>query len=506
MAEHLSDELLNNEQLSSEQLNNEQLTGVLAKIIQHKTTEVAGLKQAKPLQQFINQLTPSTNDFLAALQQPGSRFILECKKASPSKGVIRAQFDLTAINEVYSQYADCISVLTDEQFFQGSYQNLATMRQLSDKPLLHKDFIIDPYQIYLGRLHGADAVLLMLSVLSDDAYLPLAALAATLNMTVLTEVSNETETRRAVKLGAELIGINNRNLRDLSTDLNTSFVLSELIPDGVTVVSESGIYTNQQVRQLQPVADAFLVGSSLMAQDDLAAAARKLIVGEHKVCGLTRPQDVSAAWQAGAYYGGLIFAPASKRCISMAQAKQLVAAAPLNFVGVFVDASLSDIADAAKTLQLSAVQLHGNETDDDIRALRALLPVGCQIWKAYRIADTLPQFTELADRLLLDAYHPGTHGGSGEVFNWQLLQQPLAKLSQLPIMLAGGLSPDNVDEALTLPVAGLDMNSGLESAPGIKDSTKIHAAFARIRAFQYRSAVASEQKKQTEQTTQRAVL
>ncbi len=492
--------------LISEQLSSEQLTGVLAKIIEHKEVEVAGLKQVTPLQQFIDKITPSNIDFLAALQQPGSRFILECKKASPSKGVIRPQFDLTEISEVYNQYADCISVLTDEHFFQGSYQNLVKMRALSDKPLLHKDFIIDPYQIYLGRLYGADAVLLMLSVLSDEAYRPLAALAATLNMAVLTEVSNETETRRAVALGAKLIGINNRNLRDLSTDLNTSFVLRKLIPAGVTVVSESGIYTNQQVRHLQEVADAFLVGSSLMAQADLAAAARQLIIGEHKICGLTRVADVQAAYAAGAYYGGLIFAPASKRCLSLQQASELVKAAPLHFVGVFVDAPKSEIVAVASALGLSAVQLHGSETDDDIRALRAALPVSCQIWKAYRVADTLPEFTTLADRLLLDAYHPSEHGGSGQVFNWQLLQQPLASLSQLPIMLAGGLNPDNLRQALTLPVAGLDMNSGLESAPGIKDDVKIHTAFARIRAFQYQDALSVEQAKQTPQPEQRAVL
>lgn len=488
------------------EFRSDQLTGVLAKIIQHKTAEVAGLKLEKPLQQFVADIIPSKRDFLAALQQPGSRFILECKKASPSKGLIRQHFDLTEISQVYNQYADCISVLTDEHFFQGSYQNLAIMRQLTDKPLLHKDFIIDPYQIYLGRLHGADAVLLMLSVLSDEAYQPLAALASELNMTVLTEVSNEAETRRAVALGARLIGINNRNLRDLSTDLNTSFVLSELIPDGVTVVSESGIYTNQQVRQLQPVADAFLVGSSLMAQSDLAKAARMLIVGEHKVCGLTRHEDVQAAYQAGALYGGLIFAPASKRCISIEQAAKLVTAAPLNFVGVFVDAPLSEIVQAAESLKLAAVQLHGSESDDDIMALRAALPAGCQIWRAYRVADSMPVFTELADRLLLDTYHPAGHGGSGQVFNWQLLQQPLANPRQLPIMLAGGLNPANVQQALALPVAGLDMNSGLESAPGIKDSTKIQAAFAGISTFQYRDALVSAQKKQTKQTIQRAVL
>ncbi|KKO45728.1 indole-3-glycerol phosphate synthase [Arsukibacterium ikkense] len=489
----------------AEQLISEQLTGVLAKIIQYKKTEVAQLQQARPLTQFIDDITPGTHDFLAALQQPGSRFILECKKASPSKGLIRQPFDLTEISQVYNHYADCISVLTDEHFFQGSYQNLAIMRTLTDKPLLHKDFIIDPYQIYLGRYYGANAVLLMLSVLSDDAYRPLAELAAELNMTVLTEVSNQAETRRAVALGAKLIGINNRNLRDLSTDLNTSFVLSALIPTDVTVVSESGIYTNQQVRHLQRVADAFLVGSSLMAQADLAAAARKLIIGEHKVCGLTRPADVKTAYAAGAYYGGLIFTPASKRCVSMALASELVQAAPLKFVGVFVDAPVDEVAVIASQLQLSAVQLHGCESDDYIKALRAKLAPACQIWKAYRIADTLPSFTALADKLLLDAYHPSAHGGSGQVFNWQLLAQ-LETATLLPVMLAGGLSPDNLSEALTLPVAGLDMNSGLESAPGIKDSAKIQAAFAGIRAMQYRGTLSAEQTKHSEQTEQRVVL
>ncbi|KKO48044.1 indole-3-glycerol phosphate synthase [Arsukibacterium sp. MJ3] len=470
------------------------LTGVLATIIQHKTAEVAALQLETPLQQFIGQLKPSSRNFLAALQLPGSRFILECKKASPSKGLIRQHFDLSEISQVYNQYADCISVLTDQQFFQGSYQYLAQMRQLSDKPLLHKDFIIDPYQIYLGRLHGADAVLLMLSVLTDEAYQQLAGVAQKLNMTVLTEVSNDSETRRAVVLGAQLIGINNRDLRDLSTDLNTSFVLSKLIPDGITVVSESGIYHNQQVRDLQKVAKAFLVGSSLMAQADLAAAARRLIIGEHKICGLTRAADVTAAYQAGAYFGGLIFAPASPRCVSIEVASQLVSAAPLHFVGVFVDAPQHDIINIARQLKLSAVQLHGNESDADIVALRAALPASCEIWKAYRVAEQLPAFTQLADRLLLDAYHPGAHGGSGQVFNWQLLQQPLTGLTTLPIMLAGGLTLDNLSQALQLQVAGLDMNSGLESAPGIKDKSKIQTAFAVIKAFDYQSVSPIEQR------------
>ncbi|WP_306125167.1 bifunctional indole-3-glycerol-phosphate synthase TrpC/phosphoribosylanthranilate isomerase TrpF [Rheinheimera baltica] len=460
----------------------ESMPNVLANIVAYKREEVAALKQAKPLDGFVADVGPSQRDFLAALKQTGPRFILECKKASPSKGLIRSDFNLQQLAEVYGQYADCISVLTDEKFFQGRYDYLRTMRTLVDKPLLHKDFIIDSYQIYLGRHCGADAVLLMLSVLSDDEYRQLAATAAELNMTILTEVSNEEETLRAVALNAELIGINNRDLRDLSTNLDTSFTLAKLIPNGITVVSESGIYTEQQVRHLSQVADAFLVGSSLMAQTDLATATRKLVLGEHKVCGLTRPEDAAAAFAAGACYGGLIFYPPSPRHVNPQQASAVQQGAPLQYVGVFVNAQIEDVPTLAHQLQLAAVQLHGDESDDYLQRLKPMLPPTCQIWKAYRVKESLPEFTLLADRILLDAYHPTQHGGSGLSFDWQLLTQ---QHSEQPIMLAGGLNSDNCSAALKLPVAALDFNSGLESAPGIKDAAKIQSAFTQIREFHY---------------------
>ena len=465
----------------------EAMPNVLAKIVAHKAGEVAALKAAKPLTTFLAQVKPTQRDFLAALKQTGPRFILECKKASPSKGLIRSDFNLAELAQVYGEYADCISVLTDETFFQGKYEYLRTMRELVDKPLLHKDFIIDSYQIYLGRHCGADAVLLMLSVLSDDEYQRLAATANELNMTVLTEVSNEAETRRAVALNAQLIGINNRDLRDLSTNLDTSFALAKLIPNDRTVVSESGIYTNQQVRHLARVADAFLVGSSLMAQADLAAATRKLVLGEHKVCGLTRPEDAIAAYAAGAYYGGLIFYPLSPRAVTPQQAAAvqqgaMLSNAALKYVGVFVNADIAAVAELAHNLQLAAVQLHGDESDDYLCSLKPLLPANCQLWKAYRVKEALPEFSALADRILLDAYHPQQHGGSGISFNWALLTQ---HHSSQPLMLAGGLTPDNCLTAASLPVAGLDFNSGLETAPGIKDAAKIRSAFTFLREFHH---------------------
>jgi indole-3-glycerol phosphate synthase/phosphoribosylanthranilate isomerase len=459
------------------------MANVLTTIIDHKKLEVAERKQKLPLQQFQELVQPSQRNFLKALQQKGPRFILECKKASPSKGLIRSPFDLDEICAAYGKYADCISVLTDEKFFQGSYDYLAKVRAKVNQPLLHKDFIIDAYQIYLGRLQGSDAVLLMLSVLNDLEYLELAKVAKSLNLTILTEVSNEAETLRAVALGAELIGINNRDLRTLDTHLDTSFRLARLIPNGITIVSESGIYSSQQVRQLAKVADAYLVGSSLMAQPDLANACRALIRGEHKVCGLTRPEDSAAAYGAGAYFGGLIFYPKSPRFVSIEQAKTVQQGAPqLHYVGVFVDEAVETVAATARDLELTAVQLHGDESDLYLQKLRPLLPKTTEIWKAYRVQHKLPELTRYADRYVLDAYHPEQPGGTGEQFNWQLLDE---QLLDKKVMLAGGLNPDNVIAALKHQVLAVDLNSGLESAPGIKDTGKIQQAFVNIREFSH---------------------
>ena len=184
-------------------------------------------------------------------------FILECKKASPSKGLIRQDFDLDAIAGVYKGHASAISVLTDEKYFQGNFDFLPVVRRQVTQPVLCKDFMIDPYQVYLARHYQADAILLMLSVLDDATYRELAALADSLQLGVLTEVSNEDELERAIALNAKVVGINNRNLRDLSIDLDRTKQLAPKLPEGTIVISESGIYTHQQVRDLAAYANGF---------------------------------------------------------------------------------------------------------------------------------------------------------------------------------------------------------------------------------------------------------
>ncbi|MBM7454887.1 indole-3-glycerol phosphate synthase/phosphoribosylanthranilate isomerase [Oceanisphaera litoralis] len=454
------------------------LNTVLGKIVADKKVWVKARKQTQPLSSFEAELTPSDRSFEAALAAGKPAFILECKKASPSKGLIRDDFNPEAIADIYHRYASAISVLTDEKYFQGQFEFVTRVRGRVTQPVICKDFIIDPYQIKLARHYQADAILLMLSVVDDDQYRELAAVAKSLNMGVLTEVISEEEVQRAIALDAKVIGINNRDLRDLSIDLERTRALSALIPEDRLVISESGIHHHAQVKELSAHADGFLVGSSLMSEDDLDMAARRLILGDNKVCGLTRPQDAAAVYQAGAVFGGLIFVAQSPRCVDISQARTVMAAAPLQYVGVFRNHAVGEVVTTARELGLSVVQLHGNEDDAYIGELKQLLP-GVAIWKAVPVTDSLPALPQQADRLLFDTKVGGQSGGTGQAFDWQLL----ANIDKANAMLAGGLNPTNTAAAAALGCIGLDLNSGVESAPGQKDPARLNAAFASLRHY-----------------------
>ncbi|RTR37835.1 bifunctional indole-3-glycerol-phosphate synthase TrpC/phosphoribosylanthranilate isomerase TrpF [Shewanella canadensis] len=468
-------------------------SNVLTKIVDTKAAHMEALKLRFPEA----MLEPKISDrsLYEALKAPNAGFIFECKKASPSKGLIREHFDVEAIADVYNEYAAGISVLTDEQFFQGDMDYIPKVRARVKQPILCKDFFIDSYQVKLAAHQGADAILLMLSVLDDTQYRLLANEAEKYQLDMLTEVSNEQELERAIALNAAIIGINNRNLRDLSTDLATTEALAPHIPADRVVISESGIYNQAQVRRLSPLVDGFLVGSSLMAEDDLDLACRTLTLGHNKVCGLTRSEDIQAVANSGAVYGGLIFYPKSPRGISLARATELLeqhrATGPgLNFVGVFVNEEPQVVAKTASQLNLFAVQLHGKESEYEIDQVRAALnTMNCnaQIWKAVAVnadADNQGEITVPAnvDRVLFDSKSSRSgasqFGGTGLTFNWQQ-----ALPNKQAAMLAGGLSAELALEASHQGFYGLDFNSGLESAPGIKEHDKIAAAFKALRQY-----------------------
>lgn len=456
---------------------------VLAKIVSDKRVWIEKRKQEQPLENFIKDITLSDRSLHQALSEPRTSFILECKKASPSKGLIREDFDLDFIAQTYANHASAVSVLTDEKYFQGNFDFLPQVRQHLTQPVLCKDFMIDEYQVYLARYYQADAILLMLSVLDDEQYLALRQLAYKLKLDVLTEVSNPEELERAKALNAPIVGINNRDLRDLSINLERTFELAATLDEDVIIISESGIYHHEQVKALAKVADGFLIGSALMAEENLERAIRRITLGENKVCGLTRAQDARHVYQAGAVYGGLIFVRSSKRYIDIEHAIKVIESAPLQYVGVFQNEEPQKIVEIAKQLKLSAVQLHGDEDQKYINALRESLSAQCQIWKAYGIRDLLPTRLEThVDRHVYDCKVGNQSGGTGQQFNWALLED-LSEAHKKTTLLAGGISPENIPQAIRYGCIGLDLNSGVEDAPGIKSKNKLEQAFIALRNY-----------------------
>ena len=261
---------------------------ILEEIVWHKEKEVDQLRERVPLNQLLPRVkaAPPVRDFWQALQQGRTRpaLIAEVKKASPSKGVIVEDFDTVAIAKSYSQGgASAISVLTDQKFFQGSWENLALVRAAVDLPLLCKEFIIYPYQIYLARSYGADAVLLIAAILSDQDLQYFLKIAKTLSMTALIEVHTLAELDRVLSLdNVTLVGVNNRNLEDFSVDLQTTAQIlqsrgKQLQERGILVVSESGLHTKADLEQVAGAgAAAVLIGESLVKEPDPAKAIASL--------------------------------------------------------------------------------------------------------------------------------------------------------------------------------------------------------------------------------------
>ncbi len=459
---------------------------ILKQIVADKRQWIAEQQIINPLANFHQQLKNSERDFYQALQNKNNRpiYILECKKASPSKAVICADFSPTDIAKIYKNYANVISVLTDKKYFQGDFSYIKEVRNIAPQPILCKDFIICDYQIYLARFYGADAILLMLSILNDEQYQRLANTAHSLGMGVLTETANKREVQRAINLQAKAIGINNRNLHDLSVDIARTPQLAKAIPSDRIIISESGIKTYQDIKKLQTYANGFLIGSSLMAEKELNFAVRRLIYGENKVCGLTRIEDCQSAYKNGAYFGGLIFAENSKRQVTLSQAKTLVASVPLKFVGVFQNQPISEVCQIADELNLFAVQLHGDETQNYIDELRKSLAKNVQIWQVISVDINTPsqpppyqgeEFYSI-DRYVFDTKIGKQQGGTGQTFDWSIIPQSLKNKS----MLAGGLNADNIIQAKQQDFLGLDINSGAESSAGIKDNAKLTEIFNKL--------------------------
>lgn len=382
-----------------------------------------------------NALVQRYGVFSAALRLPGRRVILEIKAASPSKGVMKTAIDLDDYAKVYGTYADAISVLTEPEFFRGSFERLAAVRERTTRPLLAKDFIVSDRQLLAAYRCGADAVLLMLSVLAPDGYRDLAAKAKALGLEVLTEASSVEEARMALELGTKIIGINNRNLRTLEVDVNRApNVASELtgdLPEDVVLVAESGYTSFTAIaKAIRDNAQRFQLPVAICAVIDAAELSQIPTILQ-----TFAPERIQIH--------GTLSAEALENLV---HSHPNTAFVPV--IGVSIQCRRADETDAHL-----------------LRAVRSLLDAG-------------------AANVLLDAANASGSGGTGTTFDHTVLEglqtdpQVLAQ-----ILLAGGLSPVNAAEAAFTDAAGFDFNSGVEEAPGIKSAEKIHSAFAALRGI-----------------------
>lgn len=457
-------------------LNHEGLEGtVLATIINKKVLDVQEIV-------LNGQRTAPLRSLSKALEKKDSRnFILECKQSSPTLGDFCKDFDLDKLISCYEKRASAISVLCEKHFFKGSLDYLKYVKEHCSLPVICKDFIICNEQIDEAYIAGADAVLLMLSVLTKAKFEELFEYAHSLNMDVLTEVDDKNDAMYAISKKIEIVGINNRNLRTLEVNLENAKELNKLFDSKVKVVSESGIHTHNDLVSLNPIRN-FLIGSSLTAQNDVVFKANSMLYGLNKLCGLTTVDAVKAAVNNHVSIGGLIFAPKSPRFVSDDKAQSFVKKfkGQIRFAGVFVDASVEEMVNKVKTIGLDYLQLHGNESLDTIKTLKKLLP-DTGIIKAFNIKDVkdfdkVNAYLPLVDLIILDSSNPG----SGSSFDWNLIP---ASLDKSKCLLSGGIGPDNVEKALGYGFAGLDLNSKLEKTKGIKDVALINETFKLINNY-----------------------
>ncbi len=477
------------------------------------TREVVAERQAQTPLDALRALAsqaPAPRDFAHAVRPAAggsARLIAEVKRASPSKGLLAEQFEPVAQARAYAAGgAAAISVLTEPKFFLGSLDHLRAVRAAVDVPVLRKDFIITPYQIYEARAAGADAILLICTLLDDTQLAEYLALAHELGMEALVEAHNAEEAHRAVAVGARIIGVNSRDLRTFAVDTNVVRHVRPFVPEERTFIAESGIFDALGATRARAWgADVILVGEALMRAPDPTAKARELATATGggtaalfagsgrpfvKICGLQQPEHGALAARMGADAFGLIFAPMAKahRRVTPEQAAVVARAArqerpEIRAVGVFVNETPERIAGIAGEVGLDVVQLSGDETPERCKEVAALS--GKPVIKALRLRadDDLAQLDAYAlagATILLDTpAADGAYGGTGETGDWRLAREAAGRW---PVILSGGLTPENVAAGIAaVGPRGVDVSSGVETG-NAKDERKIGAFIEAARA------------------------
>eukprot|EP00127_Corallochytrium_limacisporum_P003997 Clim_evm46s156 gene=Clim_evmTU46s156 len=520
---------------------------ILDKIYAQRREDVEAAKKERSLEELEQQAqtygTPKNlyehiKASLDADKKTKSVLAAEIKRASPSKGDIAPDCNVTEQALLYANGgAAIISILTEPKWFKGTLDDMKAIRKLTNEKLgeqrpaiLRKDFVLDTYQVTEALAYGADTLLLIVKMLEDASISELIAECRRYGMEPLVEVQNVEEMKRAVALGAKVIGVNNRNLHTFEVDLNTTKNLMSLVPPGTFVLSLSGISTRADVAEAEEAGiHGVLVGESLMRVANAGKKIQQLLgkVSEKggdnvhvKICGVRTKEAAVKAVESGAGMVGMIFVPGTKRCVSVDTAKEIVQhvrttvprasghkgvrdypgrpsrdekdgktwftkwsnalsremhVAPPLFVGVFQNQTADEINSIVREVNLDMVQFHGGESDEMANSIERPVVRAVHV-AANDTVDSLKQRIVPGHYalILLDTKVPNTahSGGSGQTFDWKLAEE-LAK--EYPIMMAGGIVPDNVGSAVKqcVPYA-VDVSSGVET-DGQKDLGKVEA-------------------------------
>lgn len=467
----------------------------LDRIVTQTRIDLEQRKQEQPLETVMQlaHAQPEPRDLFTALQAENDvRLIAEVKRASPSKGMLAPHMQPVELARTYEKHgAAAISVLTEPHFFLGSPEYLTAIKQAVSVPVLRKDFIIDEYQVYEARAWGADAILLICAILDDAQLHHLLTVAHQQAMRCLVEVHNVVEAQRAVAAGARIIGVNSRDLVTFHMNPYLIRELRQLIPANRVIVAESGIHSEADARRLARYdVQAMLVGESLVVSDNVPAQMHALLKGANestqvKICGLRTPEALQAAGDAGADMLGFIFYKPSHRYVSPEQLHDVFKASDggrdksvptPDRVGVFVNEEASFINEVVEQAGLHFVQLHGDESPEFCQRIHRPVIKTISLHKEDD-RRKVKQYRYVAWRILLDT--PAAQwGGTGMTHDWNLAR---SIAQEIPILLAGGLTPENVAEAIRqVSPCGLDVSSGVETNKH-KDSNKIRAFIENVR-------------------------
>ncbi len=422
---------------------------ILQKIVEKKKEEISLIKD-------FSNLEASNRNFKACLKGRHN-IIAEIKMKSPSAGKL-FDGDVNEIVKEYDRYANAISIVTDKEFFGGDKGIIKEVKELTSLPVLCKDFIIDEKQILELRHYGADAILLIASLLSKEKIDEFISVAKKYNMDCVVEVHTEEELKKVLDTKAEIIGINNRGLSSFDVDLETTKRLKSHIPNDKIVISESGFSDIKEIMSVDT--HAVLIGTSLLKGTQLSSLRRPKV----KICGITNIPDALDAVEAGADFLGFNFYEKSPRYIKPEDAKKIIEKLPntVTGVGVFVNEDVEKVKEIIKT-GIDMLQFHGDESAEYCSSFS--LPV----IKAFKVDKELPDIRGYkVFAYLLDAFDNELYGGTGKSFDLNIIEGFTKKL-----FVSGGLRLDNVKEALKIDPYCIDVCSGVEKEKGIKDKEKI---------------------------------